>query len=107
MIYLKKKESLLNSSEVNNTRLDNEFISRGQKIENLPETSLRIKGNTHSIIHVLKRIEMKESYNEILEEALNNYIENKYSEEKQKQINEYVNIENEYKRKKQRKRNKA
>lgn len=103
MIYLKKKNSLLDSNKIEDTTLNNNFINREQKIENLPQTSLRLKGNTHSIVHVLKRIEMKDSYDEIIEAALNNYIESKYNDEKQKQIKEYVNTENEYKRRKQRK----
>ncbi|MGE7364845.1 hypothetical protein ACQKKJ_16535 [Staphylococcus cohnii] len=64
-----------------------------------------MKGATHSKINVLKKVEMMESYDEILDEALNLYI-TKYPEEKQDRINNMIMEENDYKIKKARKKTK-
>ncbi|EGQ0541957.1 hypothetical protein [Staphylococcus aureus] len=95
------KKSLISDAKNN---LDNKFINKSQKIRNLPQTSIRVKGVTHSKIVVLKRLEMVESIDEILDEALELYI-NRFSEEKQKEIKTLVNEENDYKIKKVRKQN--
>ena len=85
--------------------LENSFINKDQKLSILPQTSLRVKGATHSKINVLKKVEMMESYDEILDEALNLYI-TKYPEEKQDRINNMIMEENDYKIKKARKKTK-
>ncbi|WP_394868045.1 hypothetical protein [Staphylococcus saprophyticus] len=96
------KKSLMNKVEGN---LDNSFINKDQKLSILPQTSLRVKGATHSKINVLKKVEMMESHDEILEEALNLYIA-KYPNEKQEKINNLIEEENDYKIKKARKKTK-
>ncbi|MDH5140527.1 hypothetical protein QI037_10420 [Staphylococcus saprophyticus] len=96
------KKSLMNNVEGN---LENSFINKDQKLSILPQTSLRVKGATHSKINVLKKVEMMESYDEILDEALNLYI-TKYPEEKQDRINNMIMEENDYKIKKARKKTK-
>ncbi|WP_341775894.1 hypothetical protein [Staphylococcus hyicus] len=93
------KKSLI--SDVQNN-LDNKFINGTQKVESLPQTSLRIKGNTHSKLIVLKKLEMAESADEILDEALDMYIE-KYSTDKKNTIKRLIEEENDYKIKKSRK----
>ncbi|MEB7040061.1 hypothetical protein [Staphylococcus gallinarum] len=93
------KKSLMNKVEGN---LDNSFINKEQKLNILPQTSLRVKGATHSKISVLKKLEMVESVDEILDEALNLYIA-KYPKEKQDRINSLIMEENDYKIKKARK----
>lgn len=96
------KKSLMNEVEGN---LDNSFINKDQKLSILPQTSLRVKGVTHSKINVLKKVEMMESHDEILEEALNLYI-SKYPNEKQERIKNLIEEENDYKIKKARKKTK-
>ena len=94
------KDSLLNKHT--NINLNNSFINQDQKTDNLPETSLRIKGDTHSKISALMRTEMTESFNEFLDKALDSYIE-KLSKEQQKDIQDMIDKENEYKLRKARK----
>ncbi|MFH6578677.1 hypothetical protein ACHM05_06565 [Staphylococcus aureus] len=94
------KKSLLDKHN-GNINLDNSFINQKQKQQNLPETSLRIKGDTHSKITVLKKVEMTESLSEILDKALDDYVK-KLPKEKQKEIQELVETENEYKLRKER-----
>ncbi|ALN78156.1 hypothetical protein [Staphylococcus agnetis] len=93
------KKSLINNVDNN---LDNKFINVNQKVESLPQTSLRVKGHTHSKLIVLKKIEMVESVDDVLDKVLNLYID-KYPNEKKNNINQLIDEENEYKIKKARK----
>lgn len=96
------KESLMNKTESN---LDNSFINKKQKIDSIPRTSIRVQGVTHSKINVLKKIEMVDSIDELLDEALNLYIA-KFSQDKQNKIEKMIMEENEFKIKKARKKRK-
>lgn len=93
------KESLMNKMESN---LDNSFINKEQKFNSIPRTSIRVKGITHSKISVLKRLEMVDSIDDLLDEALNLYI-SKFSQDKQNKIEKMIMEENELKIKKARK----
>ncbi|EWJ88106.1 TPA: hypothetical protein ACF9H0_002443 [Staphylococcus aureus] len=94
------KKSLMDNLETSN--LNNSFINQKQKTENLPETSLRIKGDTHSKINAIKKVEMKESLNTVLDMALEKYISS-LNKEKREEIRELTESENEYKLRKARK----
>lgn len=96
------KESLMNKTESN---LDNSFINKKQKTDSIPRTSIRVQGVTHSKINVLKKIEMVDSIDELLDEALNLYIA-KFSQDKQNKIEKMIMEENEFKIKKARKKRK-
>ncbi len=98
-----KKDSLLNQTHTSS--LNNSFINHKQKTERLPETSLRIKGDTHSKINALKKVEMTDSLNEILDVALDEYVQS-LPKDKQIEIKDMVDRENEYKLRKARKKNK-
>lgn len=93
------KESLMSKMESN---LDNSFINKEQKLNSVPRTSIRVKGVTHSKISVLKRLEMVDSIDELLDEALNLYI-SQFPKEKQNKIEKMIMEENELKIKKARK----
>lgn len=47
-----KKKSMIPED---NKTLNNNFINMNQKLENVPQSSLRVKGDTHSKINVLKK----------------------------------------------------
>lgn len=97
-----RKNSMFDGSNIDNKTLNNTFINKMQKLENLPETSLRVKGDTHSKLNILKKVEMAESIDDILDNVLTSYI-NKFPLEKQEEIKKLVNQENDYKIKKARK----
>ncbi|HDD6623555.1 TPA: hypothetical protein PBF49_001596 [Staphylococcus aureus] len=93
------KESLMNKVE---SSLDNSFINKEQKFSSVPRTSIRVKGVTHSKINVLKKVEMIDSIDELLDETLNLYI-SKFPKDKQNKIEKMIMEENEFKIKKARK----
>ncbi|OOV39540.1 hypothetical protein BS756_00725 [Staphylococcus sp. MB371] len=97
------KESLLNNANLDK-KYDNTLINDDYKIQNLPATSLRIKGHTHSKILALKKHKLEESYNDLLDSILDEYISNLSNKDKQ-EIDTLIDQENNYKIKKEEARN--
>ncbi|RIN92368.1 hypothetical protein BU003_01945 [Mammaliicoccus sciuri] len=79
---------------------DNTLINDDLKINNLPATSLRIKGHTHSKILALKKHKLEESYNDLLDSILDEYISNLNNKDKQ-EVDTLIDQENNYKIKKE------
>lgn len=93
------KDSMMNDPNRKIKPLNNTFINKNQKLKNLPYSSLRVKGDTHSKLNVLKKLEMADSVDDVLEKAIELYIE-KLPNEKKEEIQSLVNQENDYKIKK-------
>ncbi|MEB7784191.1 hypothetical protein [Mammaliicoccus sciuri] len=100
-----KKQSLLNTNETTQSKFDNTLITQQEKEMTLPQTTLRVKGATHSKILALKKIQLEDSYDNILEEALNLYI-NQIGKSEQEKLKLIIEQENDYKLKKALKKNK-
>ncbi len=96
------KKSMIDDEAMKNSSINNNFINQSQKLENLPYSSLRVKGDTHSKLNVLKKLEMADAIDDVLEKAIELYIE-KLPKEKKEEIQNLVNQENDYKIKKARK----
>ncbi|WP_281512586.1 hypothetical protein [Mammaliicoccus vitulinus] len=97
----KKKESLLNKSNTNRP-IDNSLINTNQKLDQIPDTSLRVSGNTHSMLSVIKKEEMTETIDDIINDAISLYMK-KYSKDKFEYLQKQIEFENDYKIKKIRK----
>jgi len=95
------KKSMMKEENLGRNPLNNNFINIQQKLENLPANSLRVKGYTHSKINVLKKVQMAESVDDILEDALKLYMDN-LTEEKQNKINQLIEEDIDYKIKRNR-----
>lgn len=93
------KESLLNNVNIDK-KYDNTLINDDYKIQSLPATSLRIKGHTHSKILALKKYKLEESYNDLLDSILDEYISNLSNKDKQ-EVDTLIDQENNYKIKKE------
>lgn len=95
-----KKRSLLDNPEIQTKQYDNTLINDNYKLQNLPQTSLRIKGNTHSKLLALKKLKLEESYNDILDDILDQYIQTLNSKDKST-LTTLIDQENNFKIKKQ------
>lgn len=93
------KESLLNNANLDK-KYDNTLINDDYKLQSLPATSLRIKGHTHSKILALKKHKLEESYNDLLDSILDEYISNLSNKDKQ-EVDTLIDQENNYKIKKE------
>ncbi|MGZ9850278.1 hypothetical protein [Macrococcus psychrotolerans] len=82
------------------TSFENTLIDKNDKYEDLPLYSLRVKGTTHSTVHVIKDFADLESVDEVITMLANQYIEN--SNEKN-EILDVIKDENEHKLKRRRK----
>ncbi|RBA01529.1 hypothetical protein [Staphylococcus arlettae] len=91
-----KEDSLLNKKRNRTNNYENTMLDTSERYIVLPTHSLRVKGTIHSKAVALKKIGLYDNLNDVLEAALEKFIED-YSDSEKQEIREQEKEENEQK----------
>lgn len=91
-----KEDSLLNKKRNRTSNYENTMLDTSERYSVLPTHSLRVKGIIHSKAVALKKIGLYDNLNDVLEAALEKFIED-YSDSEKQEIREQEKEENEQK----------
>lgn len=67
-----KNEDLFNNNRIN--EYDNTMLKDSSRYDNLPSYSLRVRGETHTKVHAIKKICLYDNIDEVLDKALEKMI---------------------------------
>lgn len=91
-----KKDGLLNKKRKRTSNYENTMLDTSERYSVLPTHSLRVKGVIHSKTVALKKIGLYDNVNDVLEEALEKFIEG-YPDSEKEEIRKIEKDENEQK----------
>lgn len=91
-----ENNSLLDNKRKRSSNYENTMLDTSERYSVLPTHSLRVKGTVHSKAVALKKIALYDNLNDLLEEALEDFIE-RFSDSEKEKIRKQEKEENEQK----------